>query len=181
MTLKEFLLAVILQWHPPWYPPGQNPETTDQFRERLSVIAEAVALEAPDNKAAALDSRALAAATLTLWYGETRFAYEVHALGTSRWGQDIGKARCLGQLHQSRLVPEDEWSQMVGADLESTRRCARATMRVIVAMSRYCKISVANETSMALVFGAYGSGRGCMVSTRSQSRARRWARVMQQI
>lgn len=181
MALKDLLLAAILHWQAPWYPPGENPESREAYEARLAVLAEAVALEAAEHKTAALDTRALAAATLTVWYGETRFSYEVHALGTSRWNQDIGKARCLGQLHQSRLVPKEEWDQLVGADLDSTRRCARATMRVLVAMSRYCSIGHANESSIATVFGAYGSGQGCGLTTKSTSRARRWAGLMRQI
>jgi hypothetical protein len=181
MALKDLLLAAILRWQAPWYPPGENPEDLEDYRARLSVLAEAVALEAAEHKSATLDRRALAAATLTVWYGETRFSYEVHALGTSRWNQDVGKARCLGQLHQSKLVPAEEWVALVGADLESTRRCARATMRVLLAMSRYCGVSHADESSMATVFGAYGTGRGCALTTKSKSRARRWAALMRQI
>jgi hypothetical protein len=178
MLLKELLLAAILQWQAPWYPPGQNPETPEQYQTRLETIAEAVALEAKAIAPAHLDSRALAAATLTVWYGETRFAYEVHALGTSRWKQDRGKARCMGQLHVSKLVPADEWEQMVGADLQSTRRCARATIRVLLAVSRYCGAAHASEAHMARVFAAYGSGQGCGVDQRARSRARRWARLL---
>jgi hypothetical protein len=181
MALKELLLAAIVRWQAPWYPPGENPEDAEDYRARLAVLTEAVAMEAAEHKTAALDRRALAAATLTVWYGETRFAYEVHALGTSRWNQDIGKARCLGQLHKSKLVPVDEWDQLVGDDLDSTRRCARATMRVLIAMSRYCSIGRADESTMATVFGAYGTGRGCELTTKSKSRARRWAALMQQI
>jgi hypothetical protein len=181
MALKELLLAAILQWQAPWYPPGENPEDPEDYRARLAVLAEAVALEASDQKTAAIDRRALAAATLTVWYGETRFAYEVHALGKSRWSQDVGKARCLGQLHQSKLIPAEEWDHLVGDDLDSTRRCARATMRVLVAMSRYCSIGRANESSMAAVFAAYGTGRGCELTTKSRSRARRWAALMRRI
>jgi hypothetical protein len=181
MALKDFLLAAILRWHAPWYPPGENPEDAEDYRARLAVLAEAVAIEAAEQRTPQLDTRALAAATLTVWYGETRFAYEVHALGTSRWNQDIGKARCLGQLHQSRLVPVEEWDQLVGDDLECTRRCARATMRVLNAMSRYCTIGSADESSIATVFAAYGTGRGCAMTTKSRSRARRWAALMRQI
>lgn len=181
MALKDVLLTAILSWQAPWYPPGQNPENPEEYRARLAIVAEAVALEAVQQKGGKFDTRALAAATLTVWYGETRFAYEVHALGKSRWGQDVGRARCLGQIHQSRLVPQEEWELLVGADLESTRRCARATMRVLLAMSRYCSIDAANEANLARVFAAYGTGRGCGETTSSKSRARRWARMMSQI
>jgi hypothetical protein len=181
MALKELLLAAILQWAPPWYPPGENPETVADYHARLETIAEAVALESTSVAAGRLDHRALAAATLTVWYGETRFSYEVHALGKSRWHQDWGKARCLGQIHVSGLVPQQEWEQMVGADLEATRRCARATMRVLAAQSRYCSVRGANQGSLARVFAAYGSGRGCRVTPQAKKRSRRWAVLMQRI
>lgn len=178
MGLKELLFAAILHWQAPWYPPGKNPETPQQYRARLETIAEAVALEARAVPATHLDFRALAAATLTVWYGETRFAYEVHALGKSRWKQDRGKARCMGQLHVSKLVPREEWEQMVGADLESTRRCARATIRVLLAMSRFCGGQGASQTHMAHVFAAYGTGAGCGLTEQAKARARRWARLL---
>ena len=182
MAFKELLLAAILTWPAPWYPPGRpNPETSDGYKLRVATIAEAVVIESRDVNDWGLGRRALVAATLTLWYSETRFSYEVHALGTSRWGQDVGKARCLGQLHTSKLVPKSEWEQTVGADLEATRRCARATMRVIAAMARMCSATEATPHHMARVFAAYGSGRGCELSAQAQRRAQRWQRLMARI
>ncbi len=181
MALKELLLAAILQWSPPWYPPGENPETQDAYNLRLATIAEAVALESETATNWSLGRRALAAATLSVWYGETRFSYEVHALGQSRWHQDWGKAKCLGQIHASGLVPKQEWLHMVGADLASTRRCARATMRVLAAQARYCSVRSASQEGMARMFAAYGSGRGCGVTPQAKKRARRWGVLMQQI
>lgn len=181
MILKETLLAAILLWAPPWYPPGENPETLDTYRARLETIAEAVAVESEAAARAGLGRRALAAATLTVWYGETRFSYEVHVEGKSRWHQDWGKARCLGQLHVSGLVPKDEWELLVGGDLEATRRCARATMRVLAAQARYCSVKAPTEWSLARVFAAYGSGRGCAVTPQAKQRAKRWSTLMQRI
>lgn len=181
MTLKATLLAAILHWAAPWYPPGENPETEDAYRARLGTLAEAVALEAESAKHAGLGRRALAAATLTVWYGETRFSYEVHVEGKSRWHQDWGKAKCLGQIHVSGLVPQEEWEQLVGSDLEATRRCARATMRVLAAQARYCSVASASEWGMSRVFAAYGSGRGCAVTPQAKKRAQRWSLLMQQI
>ncbi len=183
MALKELLLAAILSWPAPWYPPGRpNPETPEQYKQRVSTIATAVALESAEFEGWRLGRRALAAATLTLWYGETRFSYEVHEQGTSRWGQDVGKAKCLGQLHVSKLVPQEEWEQMVGSDLDATRRCARATMRVLAAMARMCSARSTSEEHMARVFAAYGSGRGCDgVGPQAKKRAKRFRRLLQYI
>ncbi len=181
MALKELLLAAIIQWAPPWYAPGKNPETTDDYQARLQTIAEAVALEVETANHAGLGKRGLAAATLVTWYGETRFSYEVHALGKSRWHQDYGRARCMGQIHANKLVPKEEWDQLVGADLESTRRCARATMRMLAANARYCSVRGASQSGIARMFAAYGSGRGCAVTPSSKKRAKRWAMLMQGI
>ncbi len=181
MALKELLLAAALKFAPPWYPPGQNPESFDQYRARLDTIAEAIAVESEVASNWGLGRRALAAATMTVWYGETRFAYEVHALGKSRWTQDLGKARCMGQIHVSRIVPRQEWELMVGADLQATRLCARATMRVLAAQAGYCRAQSASEASMARVFAAYGTGRGCALTPQAKKRAVRWALIMQQI
>lgn len=181
MAFKESLFAAIMAWIPPWYPPGHNPETETEYSARLSTIAEAVAMESELAATKSFGRRELAAATMVVWYGETRFSYEVHARGESRWHQDWGQARCLGQLHKSRLVPEEEWTATVGADLESTRNCARATMRVLVAQSRYCRMRGASESALGRVFAAYGSGRGCTPTPQSKHRAKRWARLMQRL
>ena len=181
MALKELLLAAIVQWAPPWYPPGKNPELPDQYRARLDTIAQAVAIEAAQVKKTRLDKRALAAATLVIWYGETRFSHGVHVKGVSRWGQDRGKARCMGQIHVSGLVPKKEWDLLVGGDLEATRRCARATLRVLAAQSRYCGVRRPTEAGIAKVISAYGTGKGCRTTDQGKKRARRWARLMKGI
>lgn len=180
MALKELLLAAIVQWIPPWYPPGENPETLEDYRARLDVIAEAVALEVP-KVPWYLGDEAMAAAVLTIWYGETRFAHEVHALGQSRWGQDVGKAKCLGQIHHSRIVPKAEWERLEGATLSATRRCANATMRMVRAMAYQCKTRQLQPSAFAHIFAAYGSGRGCAVSEEAQSRGRRWYWLMSKL
>lgn len=181
MALKELLLAAATSFAPPWYPPGKNPESAEQYRARLDTIAEAIAIESEAATNWGLGRRALAAAALTIWYGETRFSYEVHALGKSRWTQDWGKARCLGQIHVSRLVPREEWDKLVGSDLHATRLCARATMRVLAAQAAYCRVTSAGESGLARVFAAYGSGRGCAVTPQAKRRAARWSRLMQRI
>jgi hypothetical protein len=178
MLLKELFLIAILQWAPAWHPPGQNPETSEQYQARLQTIVDAVTIEAEALSDARMSTRELTAATLTVWYGETRFALGIHARGESRFSQDVGKARCLGQVHVSGLVSRPEWDNLVGADLESTRRCARATLRVLKAMARYCEMYNPSLQGLARVFGAYGSGQGCRATEQSQQRARRWQQLM---
>jgi hypothetical protein len=181
MAWQELLLAVVLTWQPPWYPPGKNPETPEQYKARVDVIVEAVATEARLNEDWALGPKALAAATMVIWYRETRLAHEVHAGTKSRYGQDDGKARCLGQLHVSGLVPKEEWETLTGTDLMATRRCARATMRVLTAYAGLCRAKSADAPTLARVFGAYGSGKGCTATRQSRARAQRWAKLMSRL
>lgn len=60
-------------------------ESTEEQRARYSTIAEAVSIEATTVEDAA--------AILTVWHGESRFALSVHQGELSRWGSDDGRAR----------------------------------------------------------------------------------------
>jgi hypothetical protein len=149
--------------------PGYAPETDEQRSERVALIDAAIAVEAFESaKTSPLDARTLAAATKTKWHGESRFAHAVHAGDPGRYGSDEGRSRCLGQIQASGLVQPVEWRELAGLDEESTRRCARATMRVLSAMARYCQ-----TTDLAVVFSAYGTGRGCAVTNSGRQRAAR--------
>jgi hypothetical protein len=181
MTLVETLLAVVLSLPAPWYQNGKNPETPEQYRERMETIATAIAVEAEANEHWRWDSRSLAAATLVIWYGESRFAVEVHSgSGQSRWGEDGGRARCFGQIHETGLVPKKDWEQLAGTDLESTRRCARATMKVLSVQGRHCGMQKDKPSmwAVARMISAYGSGKGCAPTKQSTARARRWSKLM---
>jgi hypothetical protein len=192
MALQEALLAAMLQWTPAWYAPKRNPETPEQYHSRLTMIsqivaeeAEAVAADVPIWQFSTgeivkwpLGARALAAATLVIWYGETKFAYELHAKGKSRWGQDVGKAHCMGQLHRSKLIPKDEWEKTVGATKEATRSCARATMRVLAVHTQRCGADKPTASQFSHVFFAYGSGKGCGENRQSQNRGSRLVQLL---
>ncbi len=184
MSLTEILLSVVLNLPAPWYHPGTNPETHDEYRDRLQTISEAIAIEAAAAEAWRWDATSLAAATLVVWYSESRFALEVHnGSGNSRYGEDAGRARCFGQLHQTGLVPKPEWDSLTGVDLEATRRCARATMRVLTVQGRRCGMQE-NKPSMwavARMVAAYGSGKSCAPTKDSTARARRWSKLMELI
>jgi len=148
--------------------PGHT-ETPEERAARVDMIVAVVADEAVEfAKGSPFGAKALAAATLTKWHRESRFAHDVHAGFPGRYGSDRGRARGLGQIHVSGLVQRHEWEQLAGTDEESTRRCARATMRVLSAMARYC-----STTELDVVFGAYGTGAGCRATESSRQRARR--------
>ena len=184
MTLSEIILSIVLSLPAPWYQPGKNPETPDEYQQRLHTIAEAIALEAQSAEDWRWDETSLAAATLVVWYSESRFALEVHSgSGTSRYGEDEGRARCFGQIHQTGLVPKPEWQSLTGVDLEATRRCAKATMRVLTVQGRRCGMQE-NKPSMwavARMVAAYGSGKSCSPTKDSTARARRWSKLMEKI
>lgn len=185
MTLSEILLAIVLSLPAPWYKAGKSPETPSAYQSRLETIAKAIAMEAEAAEDWRWDASSLAAATLVIWYGESRFALEVHnGSGKSRYGEDDGKARCFGQLHQTGLVPREEWQSLTGIDLEATRRCARATMRVLSVQGRRCGMQVDKPSmwAVARMVSAYGSGKkSCAPTKDSTARARRWAKVMERI
>lgn len=183
MNLAEILLAIALSLPTPWYGHGKAPETELAYRERLQTITTAIALEAEANEDWQWDSTSLAAATFVTWYSESRFALEVHnGSGQSRFGEDAGKARCLGQLHKTGWVPKSVWKNLTGTDLEATRRCARATMKVLAMQGRRCKMKdKPNLWALARMEAAYQHGLSCAPTKASTNRARRWAKVMARI
>lgn len=184
MPLAETLLTIALTMPAPWYRPGKAPETPSEYNQRLETIATAIAAEAEAAEDWRWDTESLAAVTLVVWYRESRFALEVHnGSGKSRHGEDDGKARCFGQLHQTGYVPKDEWRNLTGTDLEATRRCARATMRVLAAQGKRCgmKENKPNLWAMARTLAAYANGMSCAPTKASTARARGWAKVLKMI
>jgi hypothetical protein len=180
MILQNMLLAIALSLQAPWYPPSKVPETAEQRQDRLEIITQAIAIEAAAEQNWEWGTETLAAATLATWYEESRFALEVHnGEGKTRFGEDQGRAKCLGQLHKTGYVPKEEWKQLAGTDLESTRRCARATMRVLAAQGKRCKMPKELDVwSVARMFAMYGTGNSCAITKNSMKRARHWGRIM---
>lgn len=168
MSLQVYFLALWLRaFTAPWQV-APTTETPEQLDARLDRIHFAVAAEAAAfARSTLLTPEQLAAATLVIWHGESRFGPIVHAGGVNEWGSDRGKARCLGQLHSSRLLPRAEWEQLGGTDTAATRRCARATMRVFNSMLWLC------EGDLTGAFSAYATGRGCAHIELGRARARK--------
>jgi hypothetical protein len=184
MTLAEILLSVALSLPAPWYGPGKNPETPVEYRTRMETISQAIALEAEASENWRWDATTLAAATFVTWYSESSFEFEVHAgSGKSRFAQDSGRARCLGQLHRTGWVPKADWKQLTGTDLGATRRCARATMKVLAMQGMRCGMqqNKPNFWAVARLQAAYANGRSCVPTQASTGRARRWAKLMTRI
>jgi len=170
--LTTTLLAAALSVPAPWYPPGAAKETRAQYEERVSTIAQAVAAEVQEVRLRGLGAKDLAFAVMTIMYNESRFALDVHA--GERLG-DRGRASCLAQIHKSGLVPAEEWEVLTGVDLEATRRCARAAVRLLGAQYRRCaQPSSGGRMAMARAFAAYASGSSCTPTSSSLRRAEEW-------
>jgi hypothetical protein len=180
MILQNMLLAIAITLQGPWYPESKRPETDQQRNDRLAIITQAIALEAEAQDNWQWGTDTLAAATLATFFAESRFALEVHnGEGKTRHGEDQGRAKCLGQLHATGYVPRSEWRTLAGTDLESTRRCARATMRVLAGQAKRCKMpKELSVWSVARLFAMYQSGKSCTVTKSSMTRARHWGRIM---
>ena len=160
--LLESLLALALSWPHPWYPPGKNPETPEQYQERIGTIVQAVTMETQD--------RELATAVLVLTYQESRWRVDVH--DGSKLG-DHGRAACLGQIHVSWRVPKQDWEALTGTGLEATRRCVGTVAGLLGGYRRMCG-------SWEGAFSGYASGRGCTVLALGRERAARLAKVLTQ-
>lgn len=179
MSLKILAVTIALSFPAPTYR-DEPPETLDRYRERVQMIGEVTA-EATQDVRWAWGPKALITATLEHMYEESRFDVRIHAGDPHPlWDSDDGKAACLGQLHQSGIVPPREWVVLAGTDREATLRCVRATMRVLVSLQRMCANRLPPTVpNMAAVFGGL-SGRGCQSTPSSQRRAQQWARLMMQ-
>lgn len=117
-----------------------GPETAAEASERRDLVDAAIAYEAHQEAAhSPFDAKTLAATARVVWQEESALSVRVHMGELGRWGSDRGRAKCLGQLHVSGIVPREQWERLAGTDPDSTRRCARATMRVLSAMGRYCR------------------------------------------
>ena len=167
--LHAALLAVVLGWPRPVTPPNHRPETPEEYEARAEAVASSIALEARSVEEAA--------AVLVLVKGKSRMDALIHTgLVHPTVNQDHGRARCLTQLHRSRLVPD--WDELTGTDLAATRRCIAATLRVLRSAARMCaKGGMVGVGDMERVFSAYATGRGCTPIRLGIDRALQWQRV----
>lgn len=173
-------LAAFLFWSVAPRAYSETPgETRAQYEERLELIvrANAEAAYAPENRRG-WSPRHLALAVTVVMRNETLFDQRIHeGIPHPKWHSDYGRAKCLGQLHKSRLVPEREWAELAGAAPDRTRACAAATTRVWVAQAQRCGVWYGRQPGrqeVAQVFAAYATGGNCKPGDRDYRRADEW-------
>ncbi len=142
----------------PW---NANDETVVQRWQRVEMIADVVARQAPVSAAElgwywSSDDLAIAAFT-KMWYESGRFRLSVHK-GTYRG--DHGKSYCLGQIMFGG-------KRLVGTDRDSTRRCVTEVMRHLITHQRRClnTNTAPSPWAIAKVFAGYGTGYSCKESS----------------
>jgi hypothetical protein len=174
MNLLPSLLAIALSWPVPTPPAGYERESDEAYRERVTVIVRAIA--------AVTDDPYEAAALLVLSRDESTFDPWIHA-GLAhpdpRKHQDHGRARCVLQIHRSRLVPE--WAELAGTDFDSTVRCMKAGLRLLRGAAGYCKASLHTRPGVTRALSLYATGRSCLPITLAKERSERWSLVVDEI
>ena len=174
--MVESLFAILLSFQAPFFLPGRNPETPEEYRGRMRVIARSIVDES-DTELWRDRSRADLVSMVTVtFYEESHLFLSVHK-GRKRGAR--GRANCLGQIVASPLVPRSKWRRLHGSDLESTRRCTAATIELLSHHTDKCVGPKRNLTTrdVAKVFAGYAKGHSCQPGSRSSHRARQWAKV----
>lgn len=159
----EILLYAILRLqaapNPDWG------ETQDQYVDRLTVVAQSIAHEAP--------TQHWQSAVATVWFFESNFAPKIHGkVGTG----DNGKANCMGQIHRLWGQPKEEWAALAGTDEAATRRCAAATYRFLRGALYLCR-KRDSLADMREAFSLYGTGSSCTSMRSATKRARKFGLV----
>ena len=147
MTLEAILVAAILSLPAPWYKPGLNPETPEQYKARATVIAKAIAAEVPDLRSGLM--------VLNLFRFESAFRLDVH---TGAKKGDAGQSVCLGQNKRHRLS-EAQHKALMGTDLASTRRCAKLSHERLERAARLCRTR--HQGGAVGAYSLYGTGATC--------------------
>lgn len=138
MTVAAALLGVWLALQP--HGSDEHEDETER-RSRIETIAAAVVAETDNDLEAAL-------VAATIEHEGEHLSRRVHE---GRKRGDSGRAYCLGQVHAQRWLPAAALPRTVGTDVESTRRCVRAVVRL------YREI----PCTLRGKINAYGSGKGC--------------------
>ena len=169
-----YLLALALALPLPWYAPGAEPETSAERTARIDLIVRAAvdATEQPPEGWPGTPEDLAAAVLAKTWHESRRWALEVHD-GTVRGDlhpvTGIGRSCGLGQT----------WGRCdhVGTSFEQTRAHLADVAAILAYHAQRCRVRRLNERSVALLFGAYGTGRTCRPLVSSWPRARLWERL----
>jgi hypothetical protein len=160
LSLEDKLTFTALNLPERWQPPSQpKPETIPERRERLRLIVRALMLELPEAKGLRGEEwfwtqEELAWVTFTKIYHESYwFSLDVH---NGELRGDRGKSVCLGQIMRGE-------EELVGTDMESTRRCLKRVIAYLVMHQNGCLAKQAKPSSwsVARIYAGYGTGRTC--------------------
>lgn len=152
-SLTSLVLNAILYLMPAPAPHWE--ESPEAFRERMTVVAQAI--EAGVATTRTPYRRQMALALVVVFWGESRFAPDVH--NGSKLG-DRGRAICLGQAHQGNDLDPDAWRGLAGVDLEATTRCATVSANRLKRAWRHCR-SMDPQGSWPEAMVLYGTGNTC--------------------
>lgn len=163
----------------PWVHPKKVPvESIEERIDRVKLIALATTLELRNSEKLnwIWDSEDLAISGFSkMWHESGRFSYDVH---TGKKRGDKGKSVCLGQIMNGG---ED----LVGTDLESTRRCVAQVFKHISLHANRCLKYTPNTPpsvwAMAKAYAGYGTGHSCnadifIFTNEEKTKKRYWAR-----
>ena len=160
MSLQDQLTYTAQHLEGPWVSPkAKAPETPEERNARLGIITSAIILELPNAQGLRgekwfWDDKVLAWSTFTkMWWESGRFSLAVHS-GKKRG--DAGRSVCLGQIMRGE-------EELVGTDLESTRKCVRRVMAFLIMHQNGCLAPQAKPSaySMAMIYAGYGTGNTC--------------------
>lgn len=130
------------------------------------------------------DRKSLAYMMLVIAKNESGFRRDVHSGetgGDCRWEKDgrtvapgtkgarrvpgTCKSVCLGQVHIGKnKIHKLEGTDLVGIDIESTKRCFDIVARTLTKSRNFCSARHPNHNDWArATFAAYGSGHSCRI------------------
>lgn len=191
---EEKLRDVALSQPHAWYAPGTDSpgarESVAEYEARIGLaiqaLTRATTYRRKDGRLGVAPPtwrwgrKVLETAVLAHWYEESRFAYEVHAgIDHPVWTQDVGRARCLGQLHAGPVPPQD-WLKLAGLDEAATERCALWTARTLTRMALYCGRDKPVTNVLLGMFSAMG-GAGCAPTVAGRAKLARFAKMWRAI
>lgn len=175
MTLFSLLLAVALALPCPVTPVGYEPEARDAYAARVDTITRAIVFVAAGD----VD---IAVLLLVVSREESTFDRWIHAglvHPDPTKHQDHGRARCVLQIHPSKLVPD--WDRLAGTDFESTVRCMQAGLRILRSSARYCNVDLHSRDGLERAISLYATGKSCKPISLARERAAVWERYRDRV
>lgn len=115
------------------------------------------------------------AALVVSWFESGRWAPSVHS---GRRKGDHGTSHCLGGIMRGTgWITDQEWRHAVGLGLEESTTCMRLTTRILARHAKRCfsrNPGKLDAWKAAVLFYAYGSGKGCVKKPPRWAQSRAW-------